>query len=315
MSAQDNFTPLWWLRNRHAQTLWPSLFRQPIQVKLTRERFELPDGDFVDLDWGSNTSGPLAIIFHGLEGSGKSNYVRGMMHSLTQSGWQTVVMHFRGCSDEPNRLARAYHSGDTGDIAYIVKQLHERMPGNFIAAIGYSLGGNALLKWLGETGSNNSLNAAVAISVPFDLDNAAYTLRKSGFGIYQNHLLKNLKQTVMDKRKILESYIDIESALQSKNFHEFDHRVTAQLHGFMGVEDYYAQSSSNQYIHAIRTPTLILHAEDDPFLDKSAIPATTQIPDSVTLELSKHGGHVGFIDTQGYWLEQRIPAFLNKLKH
>ncbi|MCK4743361.1 MAG: hydrolase [Sulfuriflexus sp.] len=313
MSDQHYFKPAWWLSNTHAQTLWPSLLRRPIQLQLRRERIELPDGDFVDLDWGENKSGPLAIIFHGLEGSGKSNYVRGMMRSLTQHGWQTVVMHFRGCSDEPNRLARAYHSGDTGDISYVIKQLHERMPDSFIAAIGYSLGGNALLKWIGETEKNINLNAAVAVSVPFDLDNAAHTLRHSGNGIYQNHLLKNLKQTVLDKRDLLESHIDIESALQSKNFHEFDHRVTAKLHGFTGVDDYYAQSSSKQYIHAIRTPTLILHAEDDPFLDKSTIPAEIEIPDSVTLELSKHGGHVGFIDSQGYWLERRIPDFLNKL--
>ena len=313
MSDQNQFKPAWWLRNRHTQTLWPSLFRRSIQLKLTRERIELPDGDFVDLDWGENKSGPLAIIFHGLEGSGKSSYVRGMMSSLTQHGWQTVVMHFRGCSDEPNRLARAYHSGDTGDMAYVVKQLHDRMPDNFVAAVGYSLGGNALLKWLGETGSDNNLNAAVAVSVPFNLDNAAHTLRHSGHGIYQNHLLKNLKQTVLDKREILELHIDIEFALRATNFHEFDHRVTAKLHGFEGVDDYYAQSSSDQYIHAIRTPTLILHAEDDPFLNKSAIPDSTQIPDSVTMELTKHGGHVGFIDSQGYWLERRIPNFLISL--
>ena len=146
MSDQDHFIPAWWLRNTHTQTLWPSLLRRPIKLQLTRERVELPDGDFVDLDWGNNKSGPLAIIFHGLEGSGKSSYVRGIMSSLEQHGWQTVVMHFRGCSGEPNRLARAYHSGDTGDIAYIVKQLRERMPDSFIATIGYSLGGNALLK-------------------------------------------------------------------------------------------------------------------------------------------------------------------------
>ena len=313
MPDQDPFTPAAWFTNPHVQTLWPSLFRRPINLKLKRERIELPDGDFIDLDWGSNHSGPLTIIFHGLEGSGKSNYVRGMMHSLTQHGWQTVVMHFRGCSEEPNRLARAYHSGDTGDIAYIVKLLRKRMPETPLTAIGYSLGGNALLKWLGETGTNNILDAAVAVSVPFNLDNAAHTLRRSAFGIYQNHLLKNLKQTVLDKREILTKHIDINSALQSANFHEFDHRVTARLHGFSGVDDYYAQSSSYQFIPDIRIPTLIIHAEDDPFLERTAIPTKDKIPDSVILQLSKHGGHVGFIDRHGYWLEKRIPQFLNTI--
>ena len=313
MSNQEQFIPAAWLTNSHVQTLWPSLLRRPIHLNLKRERIKLPDGDFIDLDWGSNHSGPLAILFHGLEGSGKSNYIRGMMRSLTQHGWQTVVMHFRGCSEEPNRLARAYHSGDTGDIAYIVELLRTRMPETPLSAIGYSLGGNALLKWLGETGINNMLDAAVAVSVPFNLDNAAHTLRRSAFGLYQNHLLKNLKQTVLAKREILSAHIDINRALQSSNFHEFDDRVTAKLHGFNGVDDYYAQSSSYQYIPAIRTPTLIIHAEDDPFLEKTAIPTMHQIPDSVTLQLSKHGGHVGFIDRQGYWLETRIPQFLKSI--
>jgi len=313
MSNCSRFTPSFFLRNPHTQTLWPSLLRLPIPLQLTRERIELPDGDFLDLDWGENKSGPLAIIFHGLEGSGKSNYVRGIMSKLAKQGWQTVVMNFRGCSGEPNYLPRAYHSGDTGDIDYIIQLLRERMPTNIIATIGYSLGGNALLKYLGEVGSASNVNAAVAVSVPFDLDNAAHTLRHSGFGIYQNYLLKKLKQTVLAKRDILKPHIDITSALHAKNFHEFDHQVTAKLHGFTGVEDYYAQSSSNQYIPKIRTPTLILHAEDDPFLDKSAIPASGK-QDYVTLEISKHGGHVGFIDSEGYWLERRIPSFINSLK-
>jgi len=313
MPAHTGFHPHGWLRNAHAQTLWPSLLRRRINLQLTRERIELPDGDFLDLDWGENKQGPLAIIFHGLEGSGKSSYVRGIMAALTHHGWQTVVVNFRGCSGEPNRLARAYHSGDTGDIAHVVTQLRKRMPDTFIAAIGYSLGGNALLKYLGEIGSASNINAAIAVSVPFNLDNAAHTLRHSAFGLYQHHLLKNLKQTLLDKHDILRSHIDINTALQSQNFHEFDHRVTARLHGFASVDDYYAKSSSNQYIPAIHTPTLILHAEDDPFLSPAAIPGTNDLPDTVTLELSKHGGHVGFINRQGYWLEQRIPAFLNHL--
>ncbi len=311
MSGTKHFTPACCLSNPHIQTLWPSLFRRPVSLSLQRERIELPDGDFVDLDWGENTHGPIAILFHGLEGSGNSSYIRGLMMALGQQGWRTVVMNFRGCSGEPNRLARAYHSGDTGDIQFIITLVKQRYPDTCMVAVGYSLGGNALLKYLGETGSTSQLESAIAVSVPFDLDNAAHTLRKSGFGIYQNHLLKNLKSTVLSKKQILASIIDINAAMNTKNFHEFDHIVTAQLHGFRGVDDYYAQSSSNQYISLITTPTLILHAKDDPFLHSSAIPDKKNIPKLVQLEVSPHGGHVGFISQQGYWLEQRIPEFLS----
>jgi len=297
--------------NPHIQTLWPSLFRRSITLTLQRERIELPDGDYVDLDWGENTHGPVAIIFHGLEGSGKSGYVCGLMNALNHQGWRTVVMNFRGCSGEPNRLARAYHSGDTGDIGFIINLLRQRIPNETMVAVGYSLGGNALLKYLGETGSYNKLEAAVAVSVPFDLDNAAQTLRQSALGLYQHHLLKSLKQTVLNKQMLLEPIIDINAALKSKTFHEFDHIVTAQLHGFSGVDDYYASSSSKQYIAAIQTPTLILHAQDDPFLSPSAIPNSKDLPNSVELSVSSHGGHVGFIDKHGYWLERRIPNFLS----
>ena len=310
MPGPTHFKPACCLSNPHIQTLWPTLLRRPIALTLRRERIELPDGDFVDLDWGENTTGPVAIIFHGLEGSGESSYVRGLIATLKAQGWRAVVMNFRGCSGEANRLARAYHSGDTGDIGFIIKLIRQRIPDTNMVAIGYSLGGNALLKYLGETGSNSQLDAAVAVSVPFDLDNAALTLRTSAFGIYQNHLLKQLKATVLSKRDILDSIIDISAAMKSTNFHEFDHCVTAQLHGFSGVDDYYARSSSNQYIPAIQTPTLILHAQDDPFLDKSAIPDTRTMPDAVEFSLSLHGGHVGFIDRHGYWLERRISGFL-----
>ena len=310
MSNSTIFKPAYCFSNPHIQTLWPTLLRRPINLTLQRERIELPDGDFVDLDWGKNTTGPIAIIFHGLEGSGESSYVRGLISSLNTQGWRAVVMNFRGCSGESNRLARTYHSGDTDDIKYIIKLLRQRLPDTVMVAVGYSLGGNALLKYLGETSHHSQLDAAVAVSVPFDLDNAAWTLRKSGYGIYQNYLLKQLKATILNKRSLLDSVIDIKAAIKSANFHEFDHLVTAQLHGFTDVDDYYAQSSSNQYIPAIQTPTLIFHAQDDPFLDKSAIPSTKTMPSAVEFSLNRHGGHVGFIDQQGYWLERRIPVFL-----
>ena len=314
MRCTNSFKPARQLANPHLQTLWPTLFRPSIQLTTQRERIELPDGDFVDLDWTKNTHGPIAVLFHGLEGSGNSSYIRGLMLSLEQHAWQTVVMNFRGCSGEPNRLARAYHSGDTADIKFIINLLRQRYPDKTIVAVGFSLGGNALLKYLAETANASQLDAAVAVSVPFDLDNAALTLQKSGFGIYQRHLLKNLKATVLAKRPLLASIIDLDAAIKARNFHEFDHLVTAPLHGFNGVDDYYAQSSAKQYLGAITTMTLIIHAVDDPFLDKSAIPTDSELSTSIQLLLSPHGGHVGFIDKQGYWLERRIPQFLQQFK-
>jgi len=155
MSNTKPFKPVCCLSNPPFQTLWPSLFLRPIKLSLRRERIELPDGDFIDLDWGFNPKGPIVIIFHGLEGSYQSSYVRGMISSLSHHGWRAVVMNFRGCSGEPNRLARAYHSGDTGDITFIINRLRQQHPNTTIVAIGYSLGGNALLKYLGETGCHS----------------------------------------------------------------------------------------------------------------------------------------------------------------
>lgn len=314
MSCNAHFTPAPFFSNPHVQTLWPTLFRSTVKLALKRERITLADGDFIDLDWGASQTGPIVLLCHGLEGSVNSPYIRGMMASLSASGWRVVVMNFRGCSGEPNRLARAYHSGDTGDIAHIITHLQRQYPRDNLFAIGYSLGGNALLKYLGEIGNSQTLTAAVAVSVPFDLDNAAYTLRKSAFGLYQRYLLGKLKASVLRKRPLLDDCIDINAAISAKHFHEFDNLVTAPLHGFKNVEEYYAQSSCAQYLSSIRTPTRIIHAIDDPFLDKSAIPGKNMLSSSVNLEPSSHGGHVGFINREGYWLESAIPAYLARFR-
>jgi len=315
MPENGTFTPSPWLRNPHIQTLWASTLRPSIQLKMRRERVELPDGDFVDLDWGTRKQGPIAIVFHGLEGSSRSGYVRGIMAAMQAHGWRAVAMNFRGCSGEPNRLPRSYHSGDTGDIEYIVRLIKAKYPSTPVVAIGYSLGGNALIKWLGETGDSNRLEAAVAVSVPFDLDCAATTLRDSAWGIYQNHLLKRLKHSLKLKRHLLEDNIDLNMAFSARHFHAFDDAVTAPLHGFQSVHDYYARSSSRQYLPGITCPTLIIHAKDDPFMTSNSLPSPGEAPASVQLDFSDHGGHVGFIDRSGYWLERRIPGFLEPFKH
>ena len=171
--ATPGFRPAWWLRNPHLQTLWPALLRRPPRVALRRERIELPDGDFLDLDWAAPPGRALVLVVHGLEGSSRSGYARGMMAAAVARGWGAVTMNFRGCSGSHNRLDRSYHSGETGDLAHVVERLSREFRGLPIAAVGYSLGGNALLKWLGETGAACPLVAAVAVSVPLRLDRAA----------------------------------------------------------------------------------------------------------------------------------------------
>lgn len=194
-----DFRPAWWLPGPHAQTLWPVLCRRRPRVPLRRERLELPDGDFLDLDWTRGEQGPIVLVVHGLEGSSDSHYAAGMLAAADRRGWRGVVMHFRSRSGEPNRLARSYCAGDTADIAHVVDRLHQRQPATPLAVVGYSLGGNALLKWLGETANDPPLRAAVAVSVPFLLEDTARRLGKGFSRLYQWHLLDKLKRGYRDK--------------------------------------------------------------------------------------------------------------------
>jgi hypothetical protein len=311
------FKPAWWLRNPHLQTLWPVFFRRRPRPPLRRERLELPDGDFVDLDWTLNASGPIVIIFHGLEGSSRSHYARGMLTSLPQQGMRAVVMHFRGCSGESNRLARAYHSGDTGDIDFVVRTLKAREPNTALAAIGYSLGGNALLKWLGEQGKDAPVQCAVAVSVPFLLHESTAHMNRGLARAYQWHLLKSLKTSARRKARKFTPPAPVQEINRMQSFFEFDDRVTARLHGFAGAMHYYTSSSSRQYLHRIRIPTLIVHASDDPFMHAQVIPKSKELSSTIELDLHRHGGHVGFVGGRlpwkpRYWLDERIPTWLRK---
>jgi predicted alpha/beta-fold hydrolase len=309
------FTPAWWCRNPHLQTLWPYFFRSSPRPNLRRERLELPDGDFLDLDWTTNGQGPLVLLLHGLEGSARSHYVRAMAHILPRRGLRVVIMHFRGCSGEPNRLNRSYHSGETGDIRFVVNWLHEREPDTSIAAIGYSLGGNALLKYLGENGTATPLAAAVAVSVPFDLAAAADRMSHGVSRIYQWHMVHSLIRSLRAKFAGRAAPVDLDGLSDAMSFWEFDEKVTAPLHGFRDAADYYQRSSSRQFLAGIRVPTLILHARDDPFMTPSVVPGKTELAASITLDASNHGGHVGFVHgtwpwRPSYWLDERIPPFL-----
>ncbi|MFO7641669.1 MAG: hydrolase [Candidatus Competibacteraceae bacterium] len=310
------FRPAWWLSSPHAQTLWPVLCRRRPRPPLRRERLELPDGDFLDLDWTLGERGPLVLVLHGLEGSSASHYALGLLATLVRQGWRGVVMHFRGCGGQPNRLARGYCAADTADIAYLVDWLREREPTAPLAAIGYSLGGNALLKWLGETGAAAPLHAAVAVSVPFLLDHTARRLRTGWSRLYQHHLLRALKRSYRNKfLQRPDAPVPLKDLRDLRDFYAFDDRVTAPLHGYADFHDYYARASCRPYLRRIRVPTLILHALDDPFMRPETAPTADELSPSVRLELSPHGGHVGFVAGRWpwraeYWLERRIPEFL-----
>lgn len=315
MSA-SSFKPAWWLPGPHLQTLWPTVFRRPIKsIPLEHERFELPDGDFIDLAWvRKKEKGPIVLLLHGLEGSIFSPYAQGMMQTICLRKWRGVFMHFRGCSGEPNRLARSYHSGETKDLANIVKTLQERYPQAPIFAVGYSLGGNVLLKWLGETGEQNPLKAAVAISVPFELQNAANRIQKGFSRFYQWHFLNCLYKRLTYKFQKYPAPFELPPQSDLNSMWEFDDKVTAPLHGFVSVHEYYQKASSRSFLKNITVPTLLLHSEDDPFMTPDVIPESNELSASTILEVTKSGGHVGFVAGKlpwraEYWLETRVPEF------
>ncbi len=314
-SSDFRFEAAWWCPGPHGQTLWAPLFRLRPRIRSRRERLELPDGDFIDLDWGGRAGAPIVIILHGLEGGSRSHYARGMFAALEQHGMRPVVMHFRGCSGEPNRLARGYHSGETSDLAFLVQTLRLREPGTPLAAIGYSLGGNVLVKWLGETGATAGLYAAAAVSVPFMLQDSAQRLNRGFARTYRHYLLASLRRSLRRKFRGMTPPFCAASAAAARSFQVFDEAVTAPMHGFSSAEHYYSSSSSRPYLRHIAVPTLVVHAADDPFLSHSAIPAANELSPQVIFELFPHGGHVGFIDggwpwRPHFWLENRIPRFL-----
>jgi len=316
-TAGAAFKPAWWCRNPHLQTLWPVFFRRHLRPRLRRERLELPDGDFVDLDWTQNERGPIVILLHGLEGSSRSHYARGMLNTLPRHGLRAVLMHFRGCSGEPNRLARAYHSGDTGDLDFLVRTLKAREPETPLAVVGYSLGGNVLLKWLGEQGTHAPVDCAIAVSVPFLLHESTKRMQRGFSRLYQWHLMRNLRTAVARKAQHQPLPVPVQELARLRNFHDFDDRITAPLHGFQGAMHYYTASSSRQYLSRIRVPTLIVHAADDPFMHQQVVPEPGELSATVELDLQHHGGHVGFVDGRlpwrpRYWLETRIPAWLHR---
>lgn len=327
MSKKSTFKPAWWLRNGHLQTLYPALFRRmAVTSGVRRERLETPDQDFVDIDWLGEGDGPLVILLHGLTGCSSSGYIVGLRQVLSRQGLRSVTLNFRGCSGEPNRLARAYHSGDTGDIDFLYRTLRRREPDTFMAAVGFSLGGNVLLKWLGEQGSHVDLAAAAAVSVPLQLNVCADAM-DSGFSkVYRDRLIYELKQYMHDKYRHLQKLGQHDEAEKIsglgdmsdiESFWQYDDRVVARLHGFDSAEHYYRLSSSRQFLKKIAIPTLLIQAYDDPFMTPEVLPHEHELSRYVCLEVTQGGGHVGFISGRfplrpKFWLEQRIPDFIRQ---
>ncbi|TXI24997.1 MAG: alpha/beta fold hydrolase [Nitrosomonas sp.] len=316
------YNPPRWLWGGNAQTIYPYLMSQPASIPYRRERWELDDGDFIDVDWlDGEGNKPLVVLFHGLEGGSRSHYALSMMRYLQSRQWNGVVIHFRGCSGYPNRLPRAYHAGDSAEIDWMLKRIASiqssqlQKSNRTIYAMGVSLGGNALLKWLGEQGKMASqyIAAVAAISVPMDLVAAGNVLDKGFNQLYTRHFLSSLKQKIVGKQKKFPGLFDIKAVTQCATLYEFDNLVTAPLHGFRDTDEYWTTSSSKPWLRVIEVPTLVLNAKNDPFLPAHALPEYSAVSSAVTLEYPEQGGHVGFLHGSFpgklMWLPERILRF------
>jgi hypothetical protein len=308
------FKPAWWLRNPHMQTIYAKYAGSKRAVYTRKEIFELSDGDFLDCRWTGGDVGPIVVILHGLEGSSDSHYAKGMLQAAQMNGWRAVVVHFRSCGEEMNRLPRGYHSGDTADVHEFMMQLKAKEPHTPIMAIGYSMGGNVLLKWLGEVGSECPLMAAVAVSVPFELHIASNRVQHGLARWYQEYFLKPLRDKLLFKIQAHHLEIDPGAVKAVRSILEFDEYFTAPLHGFENAMDYYMKSSSRYFMHNIQVPTLVIHAKDDPLMSPSLIPSHDEVSPYVKMEIYDRGGHVGFVSgwnpfNPQYWLEHRIPDY------
>jgi hypothetical protein len=327
MFIKSTFKPAWWLNNAHLQTLYPALMRTtPPPPGLRRERLITPDNDFIDIDWCGEGDQPLIILLHGLTGSSRSGYIKGLQRTLLTQGFRSVALNFRGCSGEYNHSARCYHSGETEDIHFLYQTIRLREPDTLLAAVGFSLGGNVLLKWLGEQGNKLSLFAAIAVSVPLVLSACATKLDHGFSKIYRENLLRDLKHHIRAKQGHLEKLGKRQEAgkieqlgdlSRIKSFWQYDDRVVARLHGFKNVQDYYLRSSSRQFLKSITIPTLLIQALDDPFMTEEVLPDVAELSSTIYLEITQGGGHVGFVAGEtpfkpDYWLEQRIPEFLKQ---
>jgi predicted alpha/beta-fold hydrolase len=315
------FRPAWWLPGSHLQTIGGRLLRRFDRGPLHRERVELPDGDFVDLHERPSDlreDAPTVLILHGLEGSSRATYVWSMARELARHAFRVIRMNFRGCSDEPNRLPRFYHAGDTSDLDTVVRTLRSHRPDSRIAIIGFSLGGNTLLKYLGERGSDASQDvvAAAAVSVPFDLVAGTSRLEGGGMGwFYSRYFVRKLTAKARGKRDQLARVCEIDRALGARTVREYDEHATAQFFGYRDAWHYYRESSCHPWVEEIRVPTLLLHALDDPLLPPDHVPSRAIRKNPWIVDgISPSGGHVGFVAgtpwNPVFWAEREAARFV-----
>jgi predicted alpha/beta-fold hydrolase len=345
MSALPPYAPARWLRGAHAMTVFASVARVFPRPSARRERWELPDGDFLDVDryaapsterrapapspqpspparaggGGDPRDAPVLVVCHGLEASSRAPYVRGLVGVALARGLGVLAMNFRSCSGEPNRLARFYHSGETGDLAHVVERLAAERPGRPIVIAGFSLGGNVVVKYVGERGDAlpPEVRAAAGISVPFDLEGSARAIDGPGFwsAIYRERFLRRLRAKAAEKARRFPGAFDARSAARARRFAEFDAAVTAPVHGFPSAEVYWRTCSSGRFLAGVRRPLLAVSSLDDPIVPAATIPVqAARANPRVTLETTEAGGHVAFVAGSpfwpSFWAERRAVDFL-----
>jgi len=312
---QKQYDPPFLFENGHVQTIFPVLFRKVEAVQYERERITTVDNDFLDLDWSLKGHGRLAIISHGLEGCTHRAYVKGMVKAVNDGGWDALAWNYRSCSGEPNRLLRSYHNGITDDLAFVIDHAKRKDLYKEIVLIGFSLGGNLTLLHLGKENPDPIVKKAAVFSVPCDLKESARVLAKPVNRLYMKRFLVMLHQKIKAKMKLMPDLINDQGYERIKNFKAFDDRYTAPIHGFKNAEDYWEKCSSKPYLPLIRIPTLIINAENDPFLPKACFPhKEARDNKNLTLLTPESGGHVGFVSFNRqnlYWSEKQAVEFLN----
>ena len=309
----------WLFRSAHLQTIYPALIRYVPLVTEERERIDTPDGDHLYLDWHrSPTSRRLVILTHGLEGSSRQTYMQGMARAFSQAGWNVLAWNFRGCSGGPNNKVHSYHSGATGELQTILNHVFGQDAFNEIALVGFSLGGNVTLKYLGERAQelDTRIKSAVALSVPCDLESSSYRLERSENFLYMARFMVSLRKKIRQKISLFPDQVEDKGLKQMRTFREFDDVYTAPMHGFKGAKDYWTRSSSKPYLPKIRIPTLLINAADDSFLPQECYPITeARESQHFHLEMPFQGGHVGFVSftkDKLYWSERRAVEFIEK---
>jgi predicted alpha/beta-fold hydrolase len=316
---EHTYRPAWWVPGPHSQTLWGKFARRRTPLPTRLERWSTPDNDFVDLlRLDAKPDRPRLFLLHGLEGTIHSHYVGGLLQVARRHDWGADMLIFRGCGAELNRAARLYHSGETGDLSFVVDRLLQEFPSAPIVLCGVSLGGNVLLKWLGERGAMlpDRIRAAAAISVPFDLERGSRHISHGFARVYEQHFLRTLRRKAEAKLSRYPGLFDRNAMRRARTLYDFDDKVTAPIHGFRNAHDYYARSSSLQFLTRIRRPTLLLSSRDDPFLPAAVLDQVDALASGnawITMEFTKRGGHVGFVSGAPwrpiYYAERRVGEF------